>query len=122
MICTACQTENSDTAAFCSNCGGLLIKSATSTGSAAPAPTVAPTVQIVPQTTSGKAVASLVLALLGLSLLAVIFGHIARGEIRRSDGRMSGDGLALAGLIIGWIGMGFWFLFWFLIILAAALM
>jgi hypothetical protein len=56
--------------------------------------------------TSGKAIASLILALFGLSLFAVIFGHIARSEIKNSRGRLAGDGLAIAGLIIGWIGLG----------------
>jgi VIT1/CCC1 family predicted Fe2+/Mn2+ transporter len=72
-------------------------------------------------TTNGKAIASLVLSLLGLSLLGVIFGHIARSEIRRSNGSQSGDGLALAGLIIGWVGTSFWLFFWFLVFVAAAL-
>jgi hypothetical protein len=66
-------------------------------------------------------VASLVLALFGLSLLSVIFGHIARSEIRNSKGTLTGDGVALAGLIIGWIGMSLWLLFWFLVFLALAL-
>ncbi|HEV8194731.1 MAG TPA: DUF4190 domain-containing protein [Ktedonobacterales bacterium] len=53
--------------------------------------------------TSGWAIASLVCAILGISLLAIIFGYVGRNEIRNSGGRITGDGLALAGLIIGWI-------------------
>jgi len=34
------------------------------------------------------------------SLVAVIFGHMARAEIRRAN--MDGDGMALAGLILGY--------------------
>lgn len=71
--------------------------------------------------TSGKAIAALVLSLFGISLLAVIFGHIARGEIRRSGGRLGGDGLAIAGLIIGWLGMAGWIIFWIVIFAAASL-
>jgi hypothetical protein len=61
------------------------------------------------QGTSGKAVTSLVLSLVWLgglgSLLAIIFGISARGDIRQSRGRLGGDGLAIAGLIIGIVGM-----------------
>jgi hypothetical protein len=39
------------------------------------------------------------------SIIAIVFGHIARQRIRR-DGS-DGAGLALAGLIIGYIGVAF---------------
>jgi hypothetical protein len=63
----------------------------------------------VPPTTSAKAIASLVLSLVyacGLgSLAAVVLGHLARGEIRRSGGRIGGTGLATAGLVLGYLGL-----------------
>ena len=38
------------------------------------------------------------------ALVAVICGHSARSEIRRAPpGSIEGDGLALAGLVLGWI-------------------
>lgn len=38
------------------------------------------------------------------ALVAVICGHAARGEIRRAPpGTIEGDGMALAGLILGWV-------------------
>lgn len=59
--------------------------------------------------TNGLAIASLVLGILWLywlgSLLAVVFGHIALGQIRRAGGPQSGRGLALAGVILGWVGL-----------------
>lgn len=59
--------------------------------------------------TSGLAVASLVLGLLWLcghgSLLAVIFGAVAMGQIDRSRGTLEGKGLAITGLILGIIGV-----------------
>jgi flagellar biosynthesis protein FlhB len=59
--------------------------------------------------TSTAAVVSLVFGILGLfffgSLIAVICGHIARSNIRNSDGTLTGDGLAVAGLITGYIGL-----------------
>ncbi len=56
--------------------------------------------------TNGLAVASLVCGIgqffvpLPASILAIVFGHIARGQIRRTGEK--GDGLALAGLVLGW--------------------
>ncbi len=60
--------------------------------------------------TSGSAVASLVFGVLSWivlpfigAILAIVLGHSARGEIRRSPpGTVEGDGMALAGLILGW--------------------
>ncbi len=43
-----------------------------------------------------------VLPLLG-PIVAVITGHMARGEIRRSPTRIEGDGMAIAGLILGYL-------------------
>jgi hypothetical protein len=61
------------------------------------------------QKTNGLAVASLVCSLLwvfGLgAILAVIFGFIARSQIKRSDHAQRGKGLALAGIIIGVLGL-----------------
>jgi hypothetical protein len=59
--------------------------------------------------TNGLAVASLVLSIVWLgglgSLLAVVFGIVARRQIRASGGRQGGDGMALAGLLIGIVGL-----------------
>ena len=38
-------------------------------------------------------------------VVAVICGHMARGEIKRSNGTLEGDGLAIAGLVLGWINV-----------------
>jgi hypothetical protein len=77
------------------------------------APTYTPYVPAAggPSTTSAKAIASLVLSVLWLcgfgSLIAVILGHLARGDIKRSQGRVGGKGLATAGLVIGYLGLAF---------------
>ncbi len=59
--------------------------------------------------TSGMAIASLVLGLLWLcgigSLLATVFGVMALSRISRSNGAISGKGLAFAGLILGILGL-----------------
>ena len=39
------------------------------------------------------------------SLVAVITGHAGRRQIRQSGGLQDGDGLALTGLVLGWIGL-----------------
>ncbi len=64
--------------------------------------------------TSTWAIASLMCSLAGWflvpvlgSVLGVIFGHIALGEIKRSDGRLEGRGMAIAGLIIGYAMLAF---------------
>ncbi|PJK01159.1 hypothetical protein CO641_04420 [Lysobacteraceae bacterium NML91-0213] len=65
-----------------------------------------------PRQTSVLAVLSLVFGILGWTLLpglgaivAVVTGHIARAEIRRAPQAMEGDGLAIAGLVLGWLGI-----------------
>ena len=59
--------------------------------------------------TSTLAIISLVSGLLGWTLVpflgsvaAIITGHMARAEIRREADTTEGDGLAIAGLVLGW--------------------
>ena len=66
------------------------------------------------QQTNVWAIVSLVsgvLAWLGLfglgGLVAVISGHVAKGQIRDSNGLMGGDGLATIGLVLGYINLAF---------------
>lgn len=77
--------------------------------------------------TSGLAIASLICSCLAIScwgvtaIPGVICGHLALREIDRSDGRLQGRGLALAGTIVGWIFIGLAIaLVVLLVILAAA--
>jgi hypothetical protein len=55
--------------------------------------------------TNGLAVASLVCSLAGFLViplvLGIVFGFIARSQIRNSNGTQGGNGLAVAGIIIG---------------------
>jgi hypothetical protein len=63
----------------------------------------------VPSRTNGLAVASLVCACAGIipflfglpSLLGIIFGFVARSQIKNAHGAQGGAGLALAGIIVG---------------------
>jgi hypothetical protein len=36
-------------------------------------------------------------------IVAVVAGHMARAEIRRSNGQVGGGGMALAGLVLGYL-------------------
>jgi hypothetical protein len=65
--------------------------------------------QIVPaRPTNGLAIASMVLGILWIywvgSILAVIFGAIAIRQAR--DRNESGSGMAIAGLVLGLVGLG----------------
>ncbi len=59
---------------------------------------------------NGLAIASLALGILWLfwvgSVLALIFGYIAKSQIDRAGGSQSGRGLAIAGIVLGWVGIG----------------
>jgi Domain of unknown function (DUF4190) len=68
--------------------------------------------QAIP-TTNGWAVASFVCSfffwLVGAgSVLAIIFGFMARRQVGESNGAQKGKDLALAGIILGFIGVLFW--------------
>ena len=59
--------------------------------------------------TSTTAIISLVSGILGWTALpfigaivAIVTGHVARAEIRRNPQTMQGDGLAVAGLVLGY--------------------
>jgi Domain of unknown function (DUF4190) len=59
--------------------------------------------------TNGLAIAALVCGIAGIifvtAVLGVVFGFVARSQIRRSSSTQGGEGLALAGIILGfaWI-------------------
>ena len=59
--------------------------------------------------TNGFSIASLVLGIVWVAgigaILAVIFGFVARRQIRESGGRQAGSGMALAGIILGFVGI-----------------
>jgi len=40
------------------------------------------------------------------SILALIFGYVARGQIAASAGRQGGGGMAIAAIVLGWVGVG----------------
>jgi hypothetical protein len=60
------------------------------------------------RTTNGLAITAMVLGILWIwwvgSVLALIFGYIARKQIKENG--QNGDGMAIAGIVLGWIGVG----------------
>jgi hypothetical protein len=75
------------------------------TGPSTPYPSYVARPLTGPPKTNGLAIASLICSCLGLFFLPIIpgivLGFVARSQIRRSLGTQRGDGLALAGIIIG---------------------
>jgi hypothetical protein len=75
--------------------------------------------------TNGLAVASLVLGIAQIficiigGVLALVFGYIARRQIDESGGTQGGRGMAVAGIILGWIGIGLGIAYIVIVIIAA---
>jgi len=73
----------------------------------------------VPAKTNGFAIASMVLGIIWIywigSILALVFGYIAKSQIEQSGGAQTGMGMAVAGIVLGWIGVGILLLFVLLI-------
>jgi hypothetical protein len=91
-----------------------------------PPPPPGPPVYVARAPTNGMAVAALVLGIVGCvglwligPILALVFGYVSKGQIDRSGGAQEGRGFAVAGIVLGWVGIGlsilvgfwFWFLF-----------
>ena len=84
-------------------------------------PAVAEPALIPARRTNVAAVVSLIFGILWLfwlgSLVAVVCGHVARAQIKRSG--EAGDGAAIAGLILGYLGV-VTFLFWLPVLVVGA--
>ena len=95
MLCTAGH-KNLATAKFCELCG---VSSFVTNGTSQPTP-------LAVTSTNGYAVASMVLGIVWIfwigSALALIFGIIAKGQIRETG--QLGSGMATAGIVLGLVG------------------
>jgi hypothetical protein len=77
-----------------------------------------------PTHTNGLAIASMVCGIIWVywlgSILALVFGYVAKSQIDKSHGTQTGRGMAVAGIVLGWVGVGFLVLFVLLAILGSA--
>lgn len=118
MFCTSCGTDNPNDGRFCTKCGTALQSSgsqqpASLFSAAAPPSTVPPDVppqtHLGPPETSGKAIGALICGLLFFffptAVIAIVLGHLSLSEIRKSAGRLKGQGLAITGLVLGYMGV-----------------
>ena len=100
-ICPYCSQGIADNAVTCNWCNANLAGTVPQMG----------TPYAGPQETNGLAVGSLICGILFFifpsALVAIILGHISRSQIRKSQGRQTGSGMALAGLILGYLGIAF---------------
>jgi hypothetical protein len=99
LVCEACGNGMTAGERFCRVCGREAtagLAGASQVGATGP-----------PAETSGKAVFSLICGLLFfiplLFVAAIVFGHLALSDIRKSAGRLKGTGLATAGLTLGYL-------------------
>jgi len=112
MYCSKCGQQNPAESTACSKCGqplmtpGMAPQAYPAAGAAAAAPAGA-------ARTDGMAIASLVLGVTWIlcggvtAIPAIILGHISRSKIKKSQGRLQGGGMALAGVILGYFGIGY---------------
>jgi hypothetical protein len=62
---------------------------------------------------SGWALTSMICGIISMvilqpitAILAIIFGYMALREVKRSGGQVDGHGMAVAGIVMGYIGIG----------------
>ena len=108
MICSLCAAENPIDGRYCLKCGALL----QGQRSLPPQPlyeTASAQPFTGPTETSGKAIGSLICGLMffffPVAIIAIVLGHLSLGEIRRSAGRLTGRGMAVTGLVLGYAGV-----------------
>jgi len=97
--CPNCKGNIADFVSVCPYCGAAMAMALT--------PAQHPAWTGPPQN-SGKAIASLVSGLVFFfwpisPIVAVILGHLALSEIKRSAGRLAGQGMAIGGLVLGYL-------------------
>ena len=93
MKCPKCGTENPNDAKSCWSCSSVL-------------PGTSTTAPVQQPKTSGLAIASLVLGILSpitcfiTAIPAIVLGIVALVKVSKSAGRLKGNGLAIAGIVI----------------------
>lgn len=122
MDCSQCGGEIGADDAFCRKCGAEAAgEDGTNSGTNPPVAIPSSLLQQAPISgISGLGIASLALGILSFMCLpiigavfAVVFGFLARGQIKRSAGSLRGKGMGTAGIVLGIVNLAI------LIILAA---
>jgi hypothetical protein len=117
----------------CSLCGGALEAEVETSGSTIQCPHCSRIIKVPSvgigghaSKTEATAIWSFVLSLVGLfclahlaSIPAVICGHVALSKIKKSQLILSGRGLAIAGVIVGYIGICLWTIYAVILLIAA---
>lgn len=105
MFCKFCGKPNDDGAKFCSSCGNDLEADVAQNPIPEAETPVEPQIVATPKKTSGAAITSFVLSLVGILVAAIICGTLgiifaskAFKEIKEKG--LGGKGLAVAGLVI----------------------
>lgn len=104
-FCPGCGNSMAEGERYCGSCGR-------DSQAGASVAAVDPQVAFgLPPETSGKAIFSLICGILFIilpsSVVAIIFGYLALSEIRKSPGRLKGRGLAITGIVLGYVGVLF---------------
>lgn len=121
MFCSTCGNPLTQGASTCPTCGAQVPPAAVQTRSPArPVPVGTPSIDpithapvpgatMAPSQNSTAAIVSLAAGIASWTVLpfvagvvAIIAGHMGKKEIRASGNRLGGDGLATAGLIMGY--------------------
>src|SRR5262249_41698271 len=106
--CPACAEEIRAEAVICRFCHYDLRTSEFVVPTYGPAPGQPYGRPMAPARTNTYAIASLVLGIVNMligSILALVFGYRAIREIDESQGTQTGRGLAVAGVVLGWVGL-----------------
>ena len=109
MVCSKCGQMVSEGATFCSTCGQPSPLTNVNLAGLPPQTFVGVPGPGTAEKTSGMAIASLIFGMLflffPLPILAVVFGHVSLSQIKKSAGRLGGRGLAITGLVLGYLGI-----------------
>jgi hypothetical protein len=129
MFCEQCGRQVAPDARFCASCGAPVrvappapeAWAGPDSGTLPPPPSVPPPPPTAwnvpagpyaaarPARTNGFAIASMVLGILWVywigSILALVFGYIGKSQIDHSGGTQTGRGMAIAGIVLGWVGV-----------------
>ena len=101
-FCAQCGNSLTADDKFCRACGRTVDGGGPAIMTSGPPP-----VPAGPPQNSSKAILSLVCGLLIFVPLAfigaIVFGHMALSEIKKSAGRLKGEGMAIAGLVLGYM-------------------